>query len=116
MRPTAALIATGVWGPGLFISGFFAMFSVMLFDAPGSENNPYLLFAASGLWSAPVLCIVSILASWLAWGLSRTKPPEAQGPWRAVRVIAACLPLLSVVVTVVGFVLLQVKCGGSTRC
>lgn len=113
MKPTAAIIATAVWGPGLFVGLFMTAMSVMLFDAPGSQDVVWtkLLFAA--IASGPALCVVSVLGSWLAWGVTRRWEP-ARGA--VARGVLAALPLLSVVLVVIAVVLLQVNCGGSFSC
>ena len=112
VRPTIPIIATVLWLPGAAASAFMSLMSVMLFDAPGSENNPWLLVAVGGIVGTPVLCVVSVAASWVVFYVRRDKV----GGGLALPLIVAALPLISIAIAVAGFVLLQVLCGGSTRC
>lgn len=56
-------IATAVWRPLGVLSVFPALFSVMLFDAPGSEHNLATIALASSLISFPYICWVSVSKS-----------------------------------------------------
>ena len=91
--PGVAIIASVVWGVSLFIGVFMAMMSVMMFDAPGSQNNPRVIAMFVSVVSFPVLCLVSILATWLAWRFTR----DASAAWRRLPWYTAALPLLSVI-------------------
>lgn len=110
------MLATAGWGLSAVASLLPLMFSVMLFDAPGSENNPWLIALAGGLASFPVLCVVSIAASWIIWVVTRNWPAERATTGRWLRVGAALLPLLSMLVMVIAVVGLQVRCSGDFRC
>lgn len=93
------------------LGGMVSLFSVMLFDAPDSDSNPWLRMLAIGIWSTPVLGLLSIVAC--AVGLVM----HSSRPWRfGLALAAALLPLLGVVVAVSGAILLQVRCGGDFVC
>ncbi|MFY9720756.1 MAG: hypothetical protein WAK16_14040 [Candidatus Cybelea sp.] len=89
-RPILAIAVTAVWGvlavPGFLIA---AVGAPMAFDAPGSDANPLVWVIVFGFVTFPVACVVSIIASWITWRM--TKLPLAM----------ACIPLLSIV-TIVG--------------
>ena len=93
------------------VGGMMSLFSVMLFDAPGSDSNPWLRMLAIGIWSTPVLGLLSIVACAVGLVMERSRP----WPWRFA-LAAALLPLLGVVVAVSGAILLQVRCGGDFVC
>lgn len=112
-RPTTALIATVIWGPGFLVGLFMTGMSVMLFDAPGSENVVWTRLLFASVASAPALCIVSVIGSWIVWLVTRSWEP---GRGSALRGAMAALPLLSVLFVVIAAVLLQVNCGGSFSC
>ncbi|MFT3709733.1 MAG: hypothetical protein QM817_19060 [Archangium sp.] len=112
-KPTVALIATGVWGAGFVLGLLMTAMSVMLFDAPGSENVVWTQLLFASVASAPVLCVLSVIGSWVAWLVTRN---QEAGRGRVLRASIALLPLLSVVFVVIASVLLQVKCGGSFSC
>ena len=87
-KPTIAIVVTAVWGTLLLPGLLGAALSVMFFDAPGSMNNPAAWFNALVVVSFPVLCLLSIAATWIVW---RTCAP------RGAQIAAACLPLIPVV-------------------
>ena len=95
--PIAASIAWGVLAlPGLLM----ALFTPMMFDAPGSQHNPQVWLMAGVVLSFPFLCALSIAGSWIAWRLTRGAPSRAG---IVVQAIFACLPVAHVVVLVFGF-------------
>lgn len=52
---------------GLIPSGFGALMSAFLFDAPGSEKNTKVWMLAGSLVALPVLIIITQIISWLAY-------------------------------------------------
>ncbi len=114
----------GVAGLGWLTMAFggvgMAMFSVMLFDAPGSEDNPYLYVVLYSILSLPLLALFSAACTPTAVLISRLlfRRGRATGGWlaMAVAVLVACLPLLSFVGIATGFVLIDVMCDGSFSC
>lgn len=93
MKPTLAVIVTAVWGvlvlPGLLGAALSAMF----FDAPGSMQNPAAWLNASIVVSFPILCLLSIGASWIVWSV-RKRNPTRLASYAAIA--AAALPLLPI--------------------
>ncbi|MFZ5441599.1 MAG: hypothetical protein ACOZQL_16450 [Myxococcota bacterium] len=116
VRPTTAIAATVVWGLGLFFSLLPLFMSVMMFDAPGSEENPWTWVIIGGFISLPILTSTSIATSWLTWFITRDWAAEKALRGRRLRLAAALYPLLGFLVVTFGFVMLQVKCGGSFSC
>lgn len=116
VRPTAAIVSTVVWGLGLFFSLMPLFMSVMMFDAPGSEENPWAWVIIGGFISLPVLTSASIATSWLTWFITRGWAPEKAQKGQRLRLAAALFPLLGFLVVTFGFAMLQVKCGGSFSC
>lgn len=110
-RPLLALLATVGWGLAGLAALVPAALLVMVFDAPGSEENPWTWVILCGGWSFPPLCLLSIILSWVAWGATRHGTAG-----RGLRVGAALLPLASLAVVAVGFGMLQARCGGSFAC
>src|SRR5215469_9512845 len=97
-RPTLPIVATIVWGLLIFPALVLAMFSPMMFDPPGSEKNAALWV---GLWlilSIPVVCIVSIVASWIIWLKTKDSPSGGTRIWMLV---SAGLPLVPSVALIV---------------
>jgi len=79
------------------------MFSPMMFDAPGSENNPITQLLFYSVLAFPVLCLMGGILPWIfkrhpksiwLYGLSGT----------------------AIGLFVVAIVLLSVKCGGDFAC
>lgn len=113
---TMPWIVSGLYGLGLPFALLAAGFSVMLFDAPGSEKNRLLWIVAGGLGSIPVLMLLAIIGVWIAWRVTRDWPPERQGSGARLRWMLAGLPVLGVLAVVVGSVLVGIFCGGSFSC
>lgn len=107
----AAIIATVAWGFTGLISIAVGLMTAMSFDSPGSENNPYLWTFVIGIWLYPVMSLLSIIGSWIAWKITRGSQSG-----RTARLAVALLPLLSVLVAIAGMILLQVKCSGNFSC
>jgi|SRR5581483_5191919 len=101
-RPTVAVIVTVVWGvlalPGLLA----AALSPMFFDAPGSVNNPVAWINALIVVSFPVLCFLSIAATWTVWLTRKNRSPSRLST--SVQIGVACLPLLPVLYIAVAMI------------
>lgn len=100
-RPTFPLVTTIVWGFFLLPGLLGAALSSMFFDAPGSTGNPAAYVNALIVVSFPVLCLLSIAASWILWALRKT---DAGRSVTGVQLAAAALPLLPVAYVAVALV------------
>ncbi len=110
------VVVTLVWVPASVVGAFFAMMSVMFFDAPGSTENPWTWTFAGGIAAFPALCVASVLAVWPAWLVARRWAPERASARAWLWGSIAALPLLAMLVGMVGFLGLTVFCGGSFAC
>ncbi len=81
---------------------FMSLFSVMLFDAPGSENNPFTWLAVLAICSLPITCLVSLIGSWHCYRMADIKKLN----------IFYCLPFISVILIVVAFVAIEILYDG----
>jgi hypothetical protein len=81
----------------------FVMFSPMLFDAPGSVQNPYAHLLFYSILLFPVLCFSGAFFRWL---LRR----HSWSPWFFV------LPGLAVALVALSIFLLEFGCGGDFAC
>ena len=106
VKPFAALLGTLGWGLAGSASLFVGMMSVMLFDAPGSENSLKVWAFVLSIWSFPVLCVLSIVGSWVTWFLTRRWHAERAPRGRLLRLLVAGVPLLSVAAFAVSFAIL----------
>lgn len=108
--PFVPILASAVWGVLLLPGLVGALLSPMMFDAPGSMNNPLAWINMLVIVSFPCLCIVSIAAVWIVYALHKSKPTRAT---MAGQLIAAGLPLLPilyfVIALVIGILLLLVS-------
>ena len=83
-----------------------AMMSAMLFDAPGSEFNPWLWALALGVWAAPVVFLVG-----LAKGIDAARRPNFRPLAIAWGWIAAFAFYLASAALLLGL-----RCGGEFTC
>lgn len=79
------------------------MFSPMIFDAPGSENNPATQMLFYSILAFPVLCLMGGI---LPWVFRRHR----LGIW------IYALSGLAIGLFVAAIVLLQIQCGGDFAC
>jgi hypothetical protein len=93
--------ALKVLTPGTIIFGILlipgiavTMMSVMLFDAPGSEENPWVLAFFYSIASFPVITVFSF-SSWIFYFLKKY----------TIAVIISLLPLISILLVVFQFAL-----------
>jgi hypothetical protein len=92
--PIVPIVASVVWGVLFFAGLFMAMMSPMMFDAPGSEKNGHVIVMFVSVLAFPILCLVSILATWLTWRFTRDAVIAGR---RLLPLVAALLPVLSII-------------------
>jgi len=102
-RPALPIVATAIWGVLLIPGLVGAALSPMFFDAPGSMNNPAAWTNAMIIVSFPLLCLISIAGSWIAWSF-RKRTGVVGPPYAALAL--ALLPALPIAyvaaVTIIG--------------
>jgi hypothetical protein len=92
------LLLTSVLFGLLMIPGVGAvMISPVVFESPASKENPTLVAFTVALVSYPVLALLSILGSWIAYALKH---------YRTAMVISL-LPMLSILAAFICFLLLE---------
>jgi hypothetical protein len=104
--PLAAVLTTVAWSLSGAASVFVGMMSVMLFDAPGSEEDARVWAVALSVWSYPVLCLLSIIGGWVTWFVTRRWEAARARRGRFVRLAVAGLPFLSIVAFAISFAFL----------
>jgi hypothetical protein len=90
-RPTLAIVMTIVWGVLLLPGALLAITSPFMFD---SGENP---FVWSLFWAAlafPILCVASIVGSWVAWRILKASPV---GRKQYLSIAIAYMPLVPAV-------------------
>ena len=92
-QPTLPIIVTVIWGLLLLPGLLGALLSPMMFDAPGSMQNPAAYINALIIVSFPCLCIVSIIAIWVLWLSYKRRPTRFRSN---AQIVAALLPLIPV--------------------
>ncbi len=65
------LSSQGIYVLFLFVWFFFATVSIMMFDAPGSENNDRLVALFTLIWLYPIGLIVGVFGSWINYRKNR---------------------------------------------
>lgn len=66
MKSTVVIVNV-IFLVGLIPSGFGALMSAFLFDAPGSESNTKTWMLAGSLVALPVLITITQIISWIAY-------------------------------------------------
>jgi len=99
-RPTLPLIVTFVWGT-LLIPGLVSLlFTPMMFDAPGSASNPMTYLIILFVLSFPVLCIISLIGTWIVFNAQKRSPERSLA---VPQIVIACLPLIPIGIWIVEF-------------
>ncbi len=93
---------SGMVGLAALASLIPAMFSVMMFDAPGSTQNIALWVAFFSVLAFPVVAGASLVVAWLVFASGR--------PWPAL--LCFLLPLLPLGGVIGGFMWIEVMQGG----
>lgn len=110
--------ATVIWALCTLLSAslwLLAVPLVMVFDAPGSEQNPWLWLLVIGVLSLPLLCALTPALLWGVYGLGCAAP--LWRPWlRGLGHGLQALPLVSPLSALVGLIGLQLFCGGRFDC
>jgi hypothetical protein len=101
-QPLLAIVASVVWGLAFFPGLVGAALSVMFFDAPGSMENPAAWINAGIVASFPLLCLIAIAGSWIAWPLQKRR--LAASPSLGQFALAG-LPLLPIAYVVIAMIL-----------
>ncbi len=101
------MLAASVW--------LLALPLMMMFDALGSSENPWLWMILIGVFSLPLLCALNPLLLWLLYGLGSAWPLSR--PWlrRLVHGLQT-MPLVSPLAVLVGVIGLQLQCGDNFNC
>ncbi len=100
--PTIPIIVSVVWGLLFFAGVLAAMMSPMMFDDETALHNPRVVGMFFGVVSFPILCLVSIVATWLTWRFTRDAAVLKR---RRLPLIAAALPILSIIVFAIAAIL-----------
>ncbi len=100
------IISSAIFGVLIFPNLGMAMFSAMLFDSPGSDNNSFAILLAISILSYTPITLVSITLSWIFFSMKRYL-------WAT---ISAGLPFLVILLGLVSILLLSVFCGGDFSC
>ncbi|MEL6809804.1 MAG: hypothetical protein AAFP76_00525 [Bacteroidota bacterium] len=100
------IVSSIVLGLGLLPSLGMAMFSPMMFDSPGSENNWITVAIVICLISFPVFVVLCTPVAWFLFVKKKALP--------AVGVVS--IPYLIGIALITLFVLLEVLCDGRFNC
>jgi hypothetical protein len=96
------IISTIVFGLMIIPGVWIAAWSVMLFDAPDSTGNVFLITFFTSIVSFPVMCLFSFSA-WIFYFFRKYK----------ISAIVSLLPLVSVVLVIVLFTISSVFFDGN---
>jgi hypothetical protein len=93
------------------VVGFFsiglALTSFMVFDSPGSENNPYLWVAFYSALALPITCLVSVI---LSVSILRHSQNYKKALW------VSLLPCIVIATLCGSLILIQIYCNGDFAC
>lgn len=91
-------ISSVIVGSMAFASIMPALMSAMMFDAPGSEENPATNAMFYAMFSFPLVCLLSIPLAWLLYA----------GSYLRAAAVAIWLCVVNIIVFVIGIVCLEI--------
>ena len=91
-------LATALWLPASMAATVLAMFSIMLFDAPGATQALGTVTLAMAIWTFPPSCWLAIVLSWALFALRNSQ----------ASLIAMALPLLPIALGVFAWIWINV--------
>ena len=100
---TWLIIETILAIPLIPIGAFVAAMSVMMFDAPGSTQNPALILLFCSIAGLPVSLLAGVVLAWIALAMKR----DRGALWLSL------LPLLPVITGLIAVLWLQFGYGGN---
>lgn len=100
------IIASIVWFLSLFPALFMAMFSPMMFDAPGSENSSWTIAIVAGILSYPVVTVLAVLVSWFLFVKKKHK----------ASLLVSLIPLVWILINILLWIDIEIFCDGSFTC
>lgn len=100
------IISSIVWFFSLFPALFMAMFSPMMFDAPGSETSFWTIATATAMLSYPIVTVLSIIFSWVFFAKKKLK----------TSLIISLIPLVWIGINIILWVCIELFCDGKFTC
>ena len=100
------IIISIVWFISLFPALFMAMFSPMIFDAPGSETSSWTIAAASAMLSYPLVAVLGIIFSWVFFVKNKLK----------TALVFSLLPVVWIGLNISIWVCIELFCDGKFTC
>ena len=100
---TWLIIETIVSIPAIAVGAFVAAMSVMMFDAPGSSENPALILVFCSIAGLPVSLLAGVVLAWIALAMKR----DRGALWLSL------LPLLPLITGLIALLWLQFGYGGN---
>ena len=100
------IIISIVWFLSLFPALFLAMFSPMMFDAPGATSSAWTIAVASALLSYPVVVVLIIILSWVFFAKQKHK----------AALILSLVPAVWILINIVLWISIEIFCDGSFTC
>jgi len=100
---TWLIIETIVSIPAIAAGAFVAAMSVMMFDAPGSNENPALILLFCSIAGLPVSLFAGVVLAWIALAMKR----DRAALWLSL------LPLLPLLTGLIAVLWLQFGYGGN---
>ncbi len=91
---TCLIIATVLFSLGGLVGLLPALTSFFLFDAPGSDKNPATILLFCSAVTFPLLCLVSVVLSWILYARERFTASCWIAFLPVVNVVAGTLALL----------------------
>lgn len=89
--------------PAIALGSVMALMSPMMFDAPGSTNNPPVILLFLSTLSFPVVCLLGMISAWVTFGMRQNRGAF----WLSL------LPILPILTGTVAIVWIQIGSGGS---
>ncbi|HBR54194.1 MAG TPA: hypothetical protein DEA82_08385 [Flavobacteriaceae bacterium] len=100
------IIISIVWFLSLFPALFLAMFSPMMFDAPGASDSTLTIAMVTAIVTYPIAVVLMLILSWVFFAKRKHKAAIA----------SSLIPALWILINIVLWVSIEIFCDGSFTC
>ncbi|NND62741.1 MAG: hypothetical protein HKN48_06060 [Flavobacteriaceae bacterium] len=100
------IVNTIVLALSLFPALVMILFSAMMFDSPGSEDNLITVSIVICMIAYPIMVLLGITLSWILFAKKKGK----------ISILTSLIPYLNLLIIIALFVALEVLCNGNFAC
>jgi len=106
IKKIITLVLNCIWVLSFLPALGVSQMSIMIFDAPGSQDSTFTIMLFLSIVSFPIMTLIAVIGSIICFIIKKTK----------AAFIISLLPFISVIMTIISLILITVICDGSFSC